>query len=211
MSTVGRGKSIHAPTKRTVFSWQTSRACLISHNNVDVISTWNIYTNRKGREKKKKNTTTHLIYSARCDLSASIPFNLWWCVRFFRRYIPFSLQFSWWQRVRLCKCLWLWKHVLAATMCSWQSMLESNSYQFAEVRNSIAPTAAATVNVDKKSLHYIFLLDGRRSTRKHSPQNLTFADPFCCRIGDQPRAGFRQDERATTYCSVRCSISIACE
>lgn len=42
ISTVGRGKSMHAPTKRTVFSWLTSRACFISHNNVDVISTYEI-------------------------------------------------------------------------------------------------------------------------------------------------------------------------
>lgn len=42
ISTVGRGKSIHAPTNRTVFSWLTSRACFISHNSVDVISTCKI-------------------------------------------------------------------------------------------------------------------------------------------------------------------------
>lgn len=64
MSTVGRGKSIHAPTKRTVFSWQTSRACLISHSSVDVISTWNIYTIRKRREtKRKKNENTFNLFS----------------------------------------------------------------------------------------------------------------------------------------------------
>lgn len=47
MSTVGRGKSIQAPTKRTVFSWLTSRACLISHSSVDVISTWNMHTKQQ--------------------------------------------------------------------------------------------------------------------------------------------------------------------
>lgn len=45
IKTVGRGKSMQAPTNRTVFSWLTSRACLISHSNVDVISTF--YVNEK--------------------------------------------------------------------------------------------------------------------------------------------------------------------
>lgn len=36
---MGLGKSIQAPTKRTVFSWLTSRACLISHSSVEVMST----------------------------------------------------------------------------------------------------------------------------------------------------------------------------
>lgn len=40
ISNVGRGKSMQAPTKRTVFSWLTSLACFISHNNVEVISTF---------------------------------------------------------------------------------------------------------------------------------------------------------------------------
>lgn len=38
INTVGLGKSIQAPTNRTVFSWLTSRACFISHKSVDVIS-----------------------------------------------------------------------------------------------------------------------------------------------------------------------------
>lgn len=40
INNVGRGKSMQAPTNRTVFSWLTSLACLISHSNVEVMSTF---------------------------------------------------------------------------------------------------------------------------------------------------------------------------
>lgn len=123
MSTVGRGKSIHAPTKRTVFSWLTSRACLISHNNVDVISTWK-YLHNVDNDK-------HLIFNV---LRPQCLHRIQHSGLF---YVPFSWQFSWWQRVRLCKCRWLWTHVLVATMYNWQLMPVPNSYQIVEVRNSM--------------------------------------------------------------------------
>lgn len=44
IKTVGQGKSIQAPTNLTVFSWFTSLACLISHSNVEFISTfWKLW------------------------------------------------------------------------------------------------------------------------------------------------------------------------
>lgn len=58
MSTYGRGRSMQAPTKRTVFSWLTSRHLFISHSSVEFISTWEYMWGRDGKAEMEADTLT---------------------------------------------------------------------------------------------------------------------------------------------------------